>query len=301
MNKDISLNDIFHFDDLLAKPENKGRRVKLRFNKDWGNKDNWFSFSNEFRRGSDLFEPYLLSMSNRRNRADDIQFNFIEIGWHRWLFVGAYRILETNSQTEYDHSRGWEVAYAKAERLEEYEKYSFRLTLNYSLSRQWLLVNKRFFNEIMVQTILPNSYFDEEKAFPGYENISYSYLELQQYLAQDTWKSQLSAIYGVYVITDKKTGKLYVGSAYVNLGIYGRWSAYINSGYDKEERENSTYPNNQLRRLVRTKGITYMQENFQYTLLEIFPKTEVGKQKALNREIYWKNVFLSRQFGYNDN
>lgn len=80
MNKDISLNDIFHFDDLLAKPENKGRRVKLRFNKDWGNKDNWFSFSNEFRRGSDLFEPYLLSMSNRRNRADDIQFNFIEIG-----------------------------------------------------------------------------------------------------------------------------------------------------------------------------------------------------------------------------
>ena len=83
MNTAISLDDMFHFDDLLAQPENKGHRVKRRFNKNWGGKDNRFNFSDDYRKGSDLYEVYLLSMNNRRNRADDIQFHFIEIGWHR--------------------------------------------------------------------------------------------------------------------------------------------------------------------------------------------------------------------------
>ena len=49
------------------------------------------------------------------------------------------------------------------------------------------------------------------------------------------------------------------------------------------------------------KGIDYIKKHFQYSILEIFPKSELGKQKALNREKYWKKVLQSREFGYNAN
>ena len=53
--------------------------------------------------------------------------------------------------------------------------------------------------------------------------------------------------------------------------------------------------------MVKEKGIEYIQDNFQYSILEIFPKTDMGRDKALERESYWKNVFQTRMFGYNDN
>ena len=95
--------------------------------------------------------------------------------------------------------------------------------------------------------------------------------------------------------------KLYVGSAYGEQGIYGRWSVYLSDGYDKNELEASKYPNVKLKKLVNKHGMEYIQKHFQYTLLEIFPKTEIGKQKAIEREQYWKHVMKSREFGYNKN
>ena len=103
-------------------------------------------------------------------------------------------------------------------------------------------------------------------AFLGYEHISSSYADLQERLKQDSWQHHLSTIYGIFLITDRKTGKAYVGSVYGNSGVYGCWATYMSSGYDKEERENSTYPNNQLRQLAKTQRLAYIQENFQHAL-----------------------------------
>lgn len=111
----------------------------------------------------------------------------------------------------------------------------------------------------------------------------------------------MTLIFDGHLITDKKTGKLYVGSATGQDGIYGRWTAYLADGYDKNEKEDSKYPNIKLQQLVNAEGIEYVQKNFQYTVLEIFKKDEIGKSKALKREIYWKKVFQSRKFGYNQN
>jgi excinuclease UvrABC nuclease subunit len=41
-----------------------------------------------------------------------------------------------------------------------------------------------------------------------------------------TWVTSLSSVNGVYLIQDKETDKLYVGSAYGDNGIYGRWASY---------------------------------------------------------------------------
>ncbi len=53
--------------------------------------------------------------------------------------------------------------------------------------------------------------------------------------------------------------------------------------------------------IVEKYGISYIKKYFQYSLLEIFPKNEVGKQKALQRERYWKKVLKSKEHGYNAN
>ena len=56
-----------------------------------------------------------------------------------------------------------------------------------------------------------------------------------------------------------------------------------------------------MKEIVDKKGIDYIKKHFQYSILEIFSKSELGKQKALNREKYWKKVLQSREFGYNAN
>jgi hypothetical protein len=46
----------------------------------------------------------------------------------------------------------------------------------------------------------------------------------------------------------------------------------------------------------------YIRKHFRYSVLEIFGKNELGKQKSLVREKYWKQVLGSRYpNGYNDN
>ena len=152
-----------------------------------------------------------------------------------------------------------------------------------------------------VYEISAHAYLDRDEDFVGYENICKSYGELRRIIDNKDWKEALMGVYGVYAITDKKTGKLYVGSAYGDNGIYGRWLTYLNSGFDKDEQETGKYPNKKLKELVLRKGMVYIAENFQYTILEIFPKNEIGKDRALKRETYWKEILRTRSCGYNDN
>ena len=65
--------------------------------------------------------------------------------------------------------------------------------------------------------------------------------------------------------------------------------------------EENRYPNKRLCEIVEKYGINYIKKYFQYSLLEIFPKNEVEKQKALQREQYWKKVLKSKEHGYNAN
>jgi len=171
---------------------------------------------------------------------------------------------------------------------------------------KWKNINRNFFyvkpeiiNSIELDSILSHTYFSGGGEFPGFENLSLTYNELKKQWNNRSWREHLSSVYGVYLITDLKNSKLYVGAAYGEEGVYGRWSAYLRDGYDKAEKD---YPNKKLKALVEEKGFKYIQENFKYTLLEIFKKDENGKDKALKRELYWKKVFFKDlMYGYNDN
>ncbi len=98
-----------------------------------------------------------------------------------------------------------------------------------------------------------------------------------------TWVKALSSVNGVYLIKDKVSGKLYVGSAYGEQGIYGRWSAYAQNGHGG---------NLELRDLDPT--------NFQFSILEIVPATTTA-DGVIDCENRWKEKLGTRQFGLNKN
>lgn len=92
----------------------------------------------------------------------------------------------------------------------------------------------------------------------------------------------------VYLIVDTKTGKKYVGSAYGNDMLLGRWRNYIANGHGGNK-------------LLKSLDFEYIKENFKYSILEIF-KSSVDDEIIINRESFWKEVLLTRtEFGYNDN
>ena len=85
---------------------------------------------------------------------------------------------------------------------------------------------------------------------------------------------------------------MYVGSATAKEGmLLARWSAYAKNGHGG---------NIGLVKLVKEKGIAYIKKNFTYTILENYNQNTEDSY-VLKREIYWKQVLRTRDFGYNEN
>ena len=87
----------------------------------------------------------------------------------------------------------------------------------------------RFIEEAKVIEILPDEY--QAITFRGYDNVFLTYPRLQLVMTSEKfkdYKSALKSVKGVYVLTDTKTGKLYIGSAYGEYGLAQRWDCYLN-------------------------------------------------------------------------
>lgn len=95
---------------------------------------------------------------------------------------------------------------------------------------------------------------------------------------------------GVYLITDTKTGKLYVGSAYNENGIWDRWADYV--------RTNGQGDNKDLKELVNS-NINYA-DNFRFSILMILPQTMINEE-IIKKEQIFKTKLGSNSFGLNYN
>lgn len=127
-----------------------------------------------------------------------------------------------------------------------------------------------------------------KREFPGYDSVNVSWKELESLIETPAWKTALQNQKAVYLIVDRKTGKKYVGSAYGDNMLLGRWRNYIENGHGGNK-------------LLKTLDFEYIKENFKYSILEIF-KSSVDDETIINRESFWKEVLLTRgEFGYNDN
>ena len=175
----------------------------------------------------------------------------------------------------------------------KYSKYFGRVKVKYHNSA--LGMGKKFTSiadELEVIEILNDKFTGED--FPGYENVRLSYRQLKNIINRKLpgWIPALANQKAVYLITDKKTGKLYVGSATAQWGmLLQRWSDYVANGHGG---------NKELVELVQAEGIDYVQKYFQYSILENY-NARMDDNYVFERENWWKETLLSKKWGYNSN
>ena len=238
-------------------------------------KDEWVNW-NRWRGGrSEFNRRYIFSLINFYPETDI------------WLFGGIYEVLIDNG-IPYSHS--YEITEEG-----EYSDYVGRLKVRLeNVPRVKAVYLEKHIDNMAISEILKQPYSGE--AFPGYENVNHDFRKLTPIFKNENpdWKAALENVKGVYVVTDKINGKKYIGAAYGASGIWSRWRCYIidTGGHGG---------NDELMELINKEGLEYAHQNFMLSLLEYRPM-KTDDKVIIERESYWKDVFLSRgKFGYNGN
>ena len=206
-------------------------------------------------------------------------------GRDQWLFAGAYR---KKGRTWVENPPHWSY---KTEEVEEVAPMAGRVVVGFHRSGRAAYLNAdRWVLDLEVREVLERRMAVSD--FPGYSNVLLAKDTLDLIVGQDvpSWRGALSAVAGVYLITDTHTGKLYVGSATGEGGIWSRWSQYVATGHGG---------NRDIRKLLKAEGPDYAR-HFQYAVLEI-ADTHAGDEQVRSREDHWKRVLVSREHGYNAN
>ncbi len=148
-----------------------------------------------------------------------------------------------------------------------------------------------YMDSFRLHEITQNPYSGEP--FCGYENIRLDFTALEVIVRNQKadWQTALSHMKGIYLIADKSNGKQYVGSAYGEGGVWSRWSQYVGSGHGG---------NDELVSIIQENGMDYARRNFQFSLIEAIPMP-TDNDTVIRRESHWKDILLTRQYGYNNN
>ena len=67
--------------------------------------------------------------------------------------------------------------------------------------------------------------------FPDVRIVKLSWGELKRVVQKEGWKAALQNQKGVYLISDTRNGNMYVGSAYGENLLLGRWQSYAHNGH----------------------------------------------------------------------
>ena len=273
----IMLNDLLHFD--AAEVPN----VRVKFN-----------ISNGYDDPLDLYKTnpdevnvtwFLWHDDRRYFNVGQTAICLLKLRGDQWLLTTIKkitRLLDVTDGVGYD-----------ADEVKEYEQYFGRLVVEYhnpcrTMGRKY----ENVMDELEVVQILNEQYTGNE--FPGYENVRLSYPLLKNIVDRQLpgWVDALRNQKADYLITDTKTGKMYVGSATSQTGmLLQRWSSYAADGHGG---------NVELRELVKQQGFDYVKDNFQYSILENY-NARMDDGYILKRESWWKETLCTRTHGYNKN
>ena len=222
---------------------------------------------------------------NRKNFQRPIVVSLIQYRRRdHWLFAGAYDVRGVSERT--DHYFYDMVERPTCAALKGRVVVAFDRTF-----RQSYLNGETFAEDLRVHELLAEPYRFE--AFPGYRRVSFSKAQLDTLMEQQPldWKTALSSVGGVYVVSDTKTGRLYIGSAAGAGGIWQRWHGYAATG--------GHAGNKALRELIGDEG-AQRAGDFRFAILEIADIHD-AEVDVLERESHWKRVLLSRDHGFNAN
>lgn len=131
-----------------------------------------------------------------------------------------------------------------------------------------------------------------EVPFPGFDKVVIDFptlVDVGESSRYRSWQAALASVQGIYLITDSRTGKHYVGKADGAERLLGRWSAYARTGHGGNVA------------LVDLIGADPGHGNdFRFSILRVFgpdtPKADVDAA-----EDHYKRALMTREFGYNRN
>ncbi|MDR2924370.1 MAG: GIY-YIG nuclease family protein [Azoarcus sp.] len=273
---EIKVTDILQLEELkkyklhLGSHDGKSEPLDsyLKDEKEWKRWNEWRNpktYKNEWNRG------YIFSLIDFYPRKNT------------WLFGGIFKVKNRPDNANYI-----------IEEIEEYKKYVGKLLLNFKRpssmrGRSFLLENQ--IDKMAINQLLEHKYTGE--VFPGFDSINHDFYHLVNIfkLEKFDWETALESVKGIYLLTNKETGKSYIGSAYSDGGIWSRWSQYINTSHGWNE---------QIIALVKEKGEEYIRKNFKFSILEIHGMY-VSEAEIKKRESYWKEKLMTREHGYNSN
>ena len=225
--------------------------------------------------------------------------SFIRHAPGKALFIGLYSIGKTKPLT---YAQYWQVpAYKemKAFGMKGFSKESsrkFQLWFDLRLidfysgwkgkliiewpppERSWWRRSHK--NEMRILSVLEDSVLDA--VMPKWYELNLSWDELS--VLPSKWKSALSQWRGVYFIYDISDGKGYVGSAYGEANIYGRWLNYAARGHGGNK-------------LLKKRDPT----NFRFSIMQrVSP--DMDARDLIRLESSWKERLHTRYpYGLNEN
>ena len=192
----IMLNDLLHFD--AAEVPN----VRVKFNIYNGYDDPLDLYKTN---PDEVNVTWFLWHDDRRYfNVGQTAICLLKLRGDQWLLTTIKkitRLLDVTDGVGYD-----------ADEVKEYEQYFGRLVVEYhnpcrTMGRKY----ENVMDELEVVQILNEQYTGNE--FPGYENVRLSYPLLKNIVDRQLpgWVDALRNQKAVYLITDTKTGKMYVG------------------------------------------------------------------------------------------
>jgi hypothetical protein len=159
----------------------------------------------------------------------------------------------------------------------KFADYRGRLIIEWGLGyRSWVqLARKKEKAVVEIRRVA------SEPPFPGFLDFCERLNGLAAVPA--SWRAALSAVAGIYLLSNPDTGKQYIGSAQGLGGFWGRWEQYAASGHGGNRR---------------------MQDipaaDYQVSVLEV-ASSSAGPDVLAKMEGRWKQKLLSRKFGLNAN
>ena len=255
--KDIwRINNTGEFKIHFARYDQKSQPLDV-----WANcQAEWIEWQEYRTKRNDFNKPYIFSLMRFYHEP------------HTWLFGGIFKVTKRH-KTRYEVELT-ENGVSFIGRLKIYYVHKIRATRTAMLP---------YYNDFTVKEILSEPYTG--LPFPGLEAINLSFEQLSACINHDRpeWRTTLESIKGIYMVTDTKTGKRYVGAARGEGGVWSRWGEYVNTGHGK---------NRKLRELLNGDK-NYGRKHFRFALLEHRGINTPDKIMQV-REDYWKDVLMTK-------
>lgn len=218
------------------------------------------------------FIAYQSEQSDDIFKKVDFVISFIGEDGTTARMVGVYKVLGLD-QERIERVNNGHLFY-RMEELSGFDELNERVIIDWGKStitwHQWLDKNDKEIIAIERKGL--------DWVCPDYDEIRLSFEQLQRIFTDEIsiWKNRLSACNCIYVISDSKSGKLYVGSTYNAKGIWGRWAEYAKTGHGGDV---------ELKNLIAADPD--YAKNFTWAILQTLP-LRIDDDKAISIETFWK-------------